>query len=373
MTIKKVYFVVSSMQGGGAERVAALLSNFWQQTGYQVTLIVTFSGRGKCIYPLDDKVKLVFLADDSKTKKILPFNKVERLNKLRNIIKSNKPDLIVSFLPIVNIAAIIANFGTKIPLIVSERIYPPADATGFAIVIARRFLYGRASLVVVQTKKSLRWVEQNCYGAKVAVIANPLVLPLPATEPKVIVSQIINPDRKIILAVGRLEWQKGFDLLIKAFSQIYAHQQQWDLVILGEGEQKKALKQLVNQNRLSGRVFMPGRVGNLADWYSHANIFTLSSRYEGFPNVMLEAMAFGLPTISFDCDTGPKEIIQHEVNGLLVPLSKGVEGLQSGLLQLMKNEKLCKSMGVAAQSVREKYSIENISRSWSDNFDNLSK
>ena len=131
---------------------------------------------------------------------------------------------------------------------------------------------------------------------------------------------VCRPGRKVLLAVGRLEVEKGFDWLIDAFSALATKYPEWDLVILGEGSLRATLEKQVQTSGLARRVFLPGRVGNVGDWYERANLYVMSSRFEGFGNTLGEAMAYGLPAVSFDCETGPRNIIRHETDGLLVPL-----------------------------------------------------
>jgi len=124
--------------------------------------------------------------------------------------------------------------------------------------------------------------------------------------------------RRIVLAVGRFTKVKGFDLLIKAFAGIAIAYADWDLVILGEGPERSDLEAQVEALGLGHRVKLPGRAGNMPDWYARADLFVMSSHFEGFPLVLVEAMAHGCPAVSFDCDTGPRDIIRDEMDGRLV-------------------------------------------------------
>lgn len=362
----RILFLVSSMQGGGAERVAALLSNHWADGNHDVILMPTFSGRGECIYPLDKQVKLDYLADRVLSTSKSLANKIRRFFVLRRAIRELNPDVIVSFLPHVNVTAIMAATGLQIRVIASERTYPPAMPLSPVLERVRAMAYPRASAVVMQTEQGMHWLSSTCAKAKGRVIPNPVVYPLPIGEPIIQPAHFIKPAQKIVLAVGRLEEEKGFEVLIRAFSEVYIHHPDWDLVILGEGMERQRLEAQRYALNLGDRVQMPGRVGNLADWYNRADLYVLSSRFEGFPNTLAEAMAHGLPAISFDCDTGPRDIIRHDVDGFLVSPDTEAKGLAQALSALMANPVKRKCMAEAATAVRERFSMSHVSRLWDE-------
>ena len=353
------------MQGGGAERVAALLSNYWAGQGHELILMPTFSGRGECFYSLDDRVKLDFLADRVAGKKRSLRNRLLRLLALRQVMKEVNPDVILSFLTDVNVAAILAAYGLKYRLIVSERNYPPAKNVSLVLRNLRRLCYPRAAAVVVQTRQTLGWLQLCCPKAIGKVIANPLVLPLSATGSVLNPSKIADEEAKILLAVGRLHEQKGFDQLISVFAKPEIQQYNWTLVILGEGSERRFLENLVRKLRLEHSIFLPGRVGNLEEWYRRADLFVLSSRYEGFPNTLLEAMGHGVPVISFDCNTGPSEMIKHGFNGYLVE-PNDLDSLAQRLEELMVDESFRRRLGWNATVVRERFSMEGVGHRWSE-------
>ena len=362
--MKKITFLVSSMEGGGAERVAALLSNHWVKQGHQVTLVATFSGRGNCVYPLDHRVKLCYLADHVSSTKNFFWNKINRLITLRRLIHHQKPNVIVSFLSEVNIAAVLATLGLGIPVVISERNYPPFLPLSFGMKKLREWSYPRATAVVLQTKKGLEWLSSEIPKSKGYIIPNPVAYPLPITEPKLIPDHFIDNEKKLLLAVGRLDKQKGFDYLIETFSRLEKRNPQWDLVILGEGPMRKNLELQIEKVKITHRVHLLGRAGNLSDWYNRSSLFVLSSRFEGFPNVLLEAMSHGLPVVSSDCDTGPSDIINHEVNGHLVPQENRLEALEPVLELLMNDHDLRARLSNAATEVRHRFSLESITKQW---------
>lgn len=367
--MKNILFLVSSMEGGGAERVAALLSNQWVSEGHQVTLMPTFSGRGGSQYRLHERVKLDFLADRVGFTGQSPIRKIRRLYALRRAIREIKPDVIVSFLAHVNVAALIATIGIKTPVIVSERIHPPAFKINKLLYLARKWLYPTANVVVLQTETSKKWMQRHCPQARLEVIPNPVVWPLPVGEPAAEPDTLISPAKQIVIGVGRLDPQKGFEDLLNAFALIEKRFPDWDLVILGEGSQYEALMQQCQTLALTDRIHIPGRMGNMSDWYERAGVYVMSSRFEGFPNTLIEAMSHSLPAVSYDCETGPKDIITDKVNGLLVKPEAGVKGLSAAMATLMEDSSKRISMGKSAAAVQQRFTMEKISDHWNTVFD----
>jgi glycosyltransferase involved in cell wall biosynthesis len=163
--------------------------------------------------------------------------------------------------------------------------------------------------------------------------------------------------------MGRLSPEKGFDLLIRAFAQVAASHPDWSLQILGEGEHRPALEALVHAFQLGDRVRLPGWVDQPESLLQQAALFVLSSRYEGFPNALLEAMASGLTCISFDCDSGPVEIIRHEVDGLLVP-AEDTDALARALERLMADEALRVRLALEATTVVARFGYDGVLEQW---------
>ena len=197
------------------------------------------------------------------------------------------------------------------------------------------------------------------------MISNPIRYPIPLnSEFSVVPNAIISQNKRVILASGRLHKYKQFDLLLRAFSQIKDKYTNWDLVILGEGEERDNLSRIVIDVNISDRAYFPGSVGNISEWYERADLFVLSSLMEGFPNVLLEAMAYGLPCISFDCDTGPRDMIQDGFNGILVNPKEKELGLSNAIKKMISNRKLRSEIAHNAIAIRDKNSISNIMLKW---------
>ncbi len=352
------------MEGGGAERVAALLSNRWAEQGHEVLLVPTFSGRGTCLYALDERVRLEYLADRVGTTRKSPWFLARRLWAMRAMSREFRADVVLSFLTHVNVAALLATRGLRVRTVVAERTYPPAMDVGPVWPKVRRISYPWASKVVMQTSLGLTWLAGDLPRVHGVVIPNPCLFPLPSNEPRLEPEAVVANHRRLLVAAGRLGEEKGFNLLIKAFKALASRFTEWDLAILGEGAKREALEEQVATAGLTGRVFLPGRVGNLGDWYERADLYAMSSRFEGFPNALLEALSYGVPAVSFDCETGPADLIETGRNGYLVAPEEGAAGLAKRLAPLMADENLRRDMGKRAAEVRERYSLVRVGAEW---------
>jgi GalNAc-alpha-(1->4)-GalNAc-alpha-(1->3)-diNAcBac-PP-undecaprenol alpha-1,4-N-acetyl-D-galactosaminyltransferase len=177
------------------------------------------------------------------------------------------------------------------------------------------------------------------------------------------VGAIDEPRSPFILAIGRLIRQKGFDLLLDAFSRSRLQESGWRLVILGEGTERDALLQQANRLGVRDSVSLPGHVTNLGQWLDRADMFVMPSRYEGFPNTLLEAMQMGRACVSFDCPSGPSMIIDHEQSGLLIP-GQDVEEMAGALRRLAFDQAIRHRLGKEASKVNQRFSPKVVYGKW---------
>uniref|UniRef100_UPI00333E1B43 glycosyltransferase family 4 protein n=1 Tax=Castellaniella defragrans TaxID=75697 RepID=UPI00333E1B43 len=357
----RILFLVSSMHGGGAERVAATLANAWARRGDEVTLVCCYSGRGTCAYSLDEGVRLLWLADRLRGPRWL--RPVRKLFALRALARETAPDRVLSFLTNVNVTALLALRGLGLPLVVSERT-DPAHSVNLEPMLRRlrRWTYPWARRVVVQTRQSMPHLMQAAPGTRrLSAIPNPLPdgLPAPrAREPGAV-------DRRRLAALGRFNPVKRFEALIEVFASLAARHPDWDLVIWGDGPRRESCLRRVAELGLETRILLPGRTE--APWREllGAHAFVLSSAVEGFPNAMLEAMALGLPCAAVDCPSGPRELSRAGRDALLVAAGDDA-ALAAALDQLMSaTPQWREDLGRrAAESVRARYGLDCILRQW---------
>jgi len=362
----RLVFAISSLDMGGAQRVAVNLIREWQARGWKITLVVTFSGGGSSsFYDIPAGVEIVYLADLVKSRwggRIA--GQLRRVFALRRLIKARQADRVVAFVTDANLFAIAASLGLGIKVIVSERNYPPAEGGSRLYGKIRLLLYPYADRVVMQTSRGLEWVARAIPKARGMAIANPVVLPLPTSLPTLDPTVLLDAETRLILAAGRLVPEKGFDVLIDAFARCCDRQSRWQLAIVGEGPERPALEQRIAAAELIGRVHLFGPAGNIADWYQRAEIFALSSRYEGFPNTLLEAMAHGCAVVSFDSDTGPADMIVTGENGLLLGRSPDADTLAQALTTLKTDDRQRQSLANAARVVTRRFSMAAILAQW---------
>ncbi|WP_322999443.1 glycosyltransferase family 4 protein [Castellaniella sp.] len=356
----RILFLVSSMHGGGAERVAATLANAWARRGDEVTLVCCYSGRGQCMQRLEPGVRLLWLADRLRGPAWL--RPVTKILALRRLARELQPDRVLSFLTNVNVTALLAIRGLGLPVVVSERT-DPAHSVNLESVLRwlRRLTYPWAHRVVVQTQQSVPHLLQVAPGVRrVVAIPNPLPDGLPAAraaEPP--------PGRRRLVALGRFNPVKQFDRLIEVFAGLAESCPDWDLWIWGDGAQRAACLQRVAALGLADRIHLPGFSQTPWDDLATGHGFVLNSRVEGFPNALLEAMALGLPCVATDCPSGPAELTQGGQLATLVPLDDEA-ALAQALERLMRATPAEREAWgqQAAASVRGRYSLPAILQSW---------
>lgn len=363
--------VIHSLHSGGAERVTANLANHWAAQGWRVT-VVTLTSTAQDFYQLHPAVQRIALdvAGASGNALAAIGNNGRRVRALRCVLRQVRPDVALALMSTANILLALAAVGLKgVVAVGSERTYPPRIPLGRTWEALRSRLYGRLHAMVALTGESATWLRQHTPARRIPVIPNAVTWPLPAQPPHLPLPERAH-GRRTLLAVGRMSEEKGFHLLIPAFQRLAPDFPDWQLTILGDGPDRPALQAQVAAAGLADRISLPGRAGNVGQWYAAADLYVMSSRFEGFPNTLVEAMAHGLPAVSFDCDTGPRDIIRHEVDGLLVPAGD-VAALEAALRRLMGDAALRQQWGVRALEVRERFSVQRVTRMWEDLFEDL--
>lgn len=350
-----VVIVLPGLEAGGTEHVVKLVANHWVSVGIRVTILTLESPGASPYYAFDPRIEFIRIGvPPRRTSRIFAaWLIVKRAWRMRQAIRGRKPDFVLSFLTRTNVLALLATAGTGIPVIVSERNNPEAQPFGRVWGWLQERLYPRAFGLIAMTEGAMRYFSERM-RRRSWVIPNAVDLPGNWTARR---------GGKVLVAVGRLTHQKGFDLLLEAFAQIEGEFPDWHLVIWGEGDDRAMLERKRNALGLEGRVEFPGVTSKPGIWVETADIFVLSSRYEGWGIVVLEAMAAGLPVVSFDCKWGPAEMITHDVDGLLVP-PENTDALAAGLRSVMVDEDLRERLGRRAGESALRYAPDNILAQW---------
>lgn len=367
----KLLIFIHSLSSGGAERVATSLANYWAKKGWNIT-IVTMAGSEQDFYPLHPDIERITLelATDSDNLLSAITSNYRRIAALRKVLKQQQPDVVLAMMTTANILLALAAKGLKLPVIGSERNHPPMLPLGRVWEFLRRQLYGHLTAVTALTVESANWLTTHTNAQQAVIIPNAINYPItahtPIISPKTFCSQGFN-----LLAVGRLSPEKGFDRLLLAFAELAPRFPKWNLIILGEGASRKSLQQQSSELGLERRVIFPGAVGNLGEWYTATDLYVLCSLFEGFPNTLGEAMAHGLPAVSVDCDTGPRDIIRDKIDGLLLPQDNH-QALVDALAKLMDDQALRQLYAAKAIEIRERLSLEKIAGMWEQLFADIS-
>ncbi len=353
--MRNIIFIISSLSSGGAERVMSIIVNNLSELGYDISIIVKQGN--KPFYQINDKVKIIY--PKHKIKYNTLYSKVVGRAKVYRdiylIIKRNKPDLVISFSTTTNASVIIICKILKIKVIVSEHNNYKIGLDNIFIMFIKKYIYKFSDKVTVLTKRD----DVEYYGKflnNVVVMPNPLSF-LP-------VEKKIYNNKNIILAIGNLDrWKhKGFDKLIYLYSKIYQYYPGWKLYIVGGGS-GKYLKSLIELYAISDNVFLIGETTDVVEIMHLSTIFVMTSRWEGLPMVLIEAMSQGLPCIAFDCFTGPGDIITNNVDGLLVE-DQNDEEFERKLIELIENRQLQEELSVNAIETSKKYSYHIIINKW---------
>ena len=348
----KIAFIIGSLTGGGAERVVSELANSFAENGDSVSVILI--ANYQISYNVNKKVNII---DATCSNAKLGMGRITRIRLLREIIKNNNYDVVLSFTTKVNNIATIAHIGINTKLILCERNDPRFDPIEKVERIQRKILYGTASGYVFQTNGERDYFSSRIQK-KSTVIPNPVNPDLP---------EIFDGIRtKRIVTATRLTKQKNLKMAIDGFKMFAEQYPEYIFEIYGKGELESQLKSYVNELGLSKRVFFKGQSNNIYYDIVDASCFILSSNYEGISNSMLEAMALGIPTISTDYPSGgARESIENYENGLLIPVNDS-HALGNALIELFGNTELQIKLSNNGARIRSKYSLVKITRMWID-------
>jgi GalNAc-alpha-(1->4)-GalNAc-alpha-(1->3)-diNAcBac-PP-undecaprenol alpha-1,4-N-acetyl-D-galactosaminyltransferase len=349
----KILVVISTLRYGGAQRVVSLLTREWAKD-HEVTLAVFDTSTQGFPYA-GAVVDLRSAAADHVWAKACKL--IARSVRLTRLFRLERPDRIISFMESANFPSIVAALLTRslVRLRVSVRV-DPMRLSALQRMLIRWWYRCPERVIAVSSGVRVSLIRMGLPAGTVSAIPNPVVIPhAPTGSPS-------SPlESQFILGVGRLHPQKGFDRLIRAFSEV--PRRDVHLAILGDGAEHERLATLARELGIDERVHLKGAVGDVVSWYRHAECFVLSSRYEGWPNVIGEAMANGCPVVSYDCRYGPSEIIEHDRSGLLVA-DGDIDGLAAAISRVVGDDALRTRLAAEGRSRVRLFMLENIAPRW---------
>jgi glycosyltransferase involved in cell wall biosynthesis len=284
-------------------------------------------------------------------------NNVRRVRRLRGAIREAGAPWVISFTDKINVLTLLACRRGPWKVVIAERSVPRRQWMGRVWEWLRRRTYPSCQALVVQTAAVADHARSLVRDRPVHVIPNAV------RRPREVISSEERERR--IVAMGRLAAEKGFDLLLQAFARIAEIHPDWTLEILGEGDARQSLEALAHELQIDKRVRFSGWIGDPDTAVRHAAVFVLSSRYEGFPNALLESMANGLACVSFDCDSGPADIIRDGEDGLLVP-PEDVDALADALGRLMSDGAERARLGAAAAQAVGRFNYDAFFECWEE-------
>jgi GalNAc-alpha-(1->4)-GalNAc-alpha-(1->3)-diNAcBac-PP-undecaprenol alpha-1,4-N-acetyl-D-galactosaminyltransferase len=368
----RITIFVSSLAGGGIARLSLTMASGFADRGHAVS-VATFDATAPDFYEVPPRVERIQASTGSRplVRWFDLFGNIRRLARIRAAIVSTKPDCVISIGDGTNELMLFATVGSRFTRLVWVQI----DHTAYYHHNAgwndhrrrhfRRWAYRMADAVVFLSPEQSARAQADNPRWRCADVPDPVIPTIDTRldeEAARVIAQLKSRDRWLVGA-GRLVEQKGFDLLLPAFASLAERFPAWGLLIFGEGPDRQSLQRQAAALRIADRVLMPGVVKKLHAVLQHCDIFVLSSRFEGQPLVLMEAMLCGLPVVSFDCPSGPASIIRPGVDGLLVrPIT--AEALSAELSKMMSCPDKRRDMGRAAPEVKSRFGVELICAKW---------
>ena len=359
------FFLSDITKIGGIERVTSLLANYLTNNpNLKIDIVSLFKGRDKPNYHISDRIKIHYLSESSHGAKPHSLGRIKslikKIGKVNTFFSNADYDIVLAQ----SFPSAFALFFSEFPknkVIAVEHVY--AQYYNRILQKIRASIYRRFGKVVVLTNNDKIFFDSFLPRNKTIVIPNPVCLAD---------TQISSLKNKLIVSVGRLEYQKGYDTLINCMNELHAHYPEWRLNIYGDGTLRDKLQYQIDSNHLSAHVKLCGQTNDINSKLREASFYVMSSHFEGFPMVLVEAMNQGLPCVSFDCPNGPSDIIVNGKNGILVP-DQNKDELIKAMTILIQDQNLRKQMGLYASKSTNRFSIEIISQRWEKLFEETAK
>lgn len=359
-----IFILISSLQTGGAERVASTLANYWCRQGYVITLVLLDAVAKSNFYKVHPRVNVInldVLGDSASYGKALR-NNFARIAKIRKTIQTYKPDIILSLVVETNILTILSTLGLNVPVLVADHADPNLTPESEIWRKMRNICYPLSNKVILLDKYFSQFYTK-LIQKKCVVIPNPINLCKKEIKSHVFSSET---DELKVISVGRFVKEKRFDRLLKAFSIVVAAYPDVKLTLVGDGAYRTKLENIRDELGLQYSVNITGFVTNPEAYLTASDIFVLSSDSEGFPMVLCEAMACGLPVVVTKYHAGVKTLVKDGNNGFIV--EKNVEMLAEKIKILIEDKNLREAMGNFARQSMQHYSIQIIDTKWKDLF-----
>ena len=372
--MKLLYCINGVFNSGGMERVLMQKTNHFIELGYQVVIVTTEQKGRPCYFQFSDKICFYDLGinyQDDICKKFVHrevlkmWKKYKHRKALSGIVKKERPDVCISM------------FDMDVEFLWSikdkcKKILEFHFSRNFKLISSKnKWMYFFQKLRLVFWKKIIskydRFIvlteeDKKAWGNMSNIEVIPNFIPI-------IPSAKSDLTQKVVISVGRLCEQKGFDYLIRSWSIVHDSYPEWKLYIWGEGEKRTELEYLIDKYNLSKVVFLKGLTKSISSEYLKSSIYAMTSRYEGLPMVSLEAMSYGLPVVSFECPCGPKDLIKDSF-GKLIP-NGNIDLFAASLMFYISNIDKRKEAGVAASKEALKYEKSELMKKWIDMLDAL--
>ena len=379
-----VVLYIDSLKLGGAERITLTWASWLRDAGWS-PVVLTRKPLSWDFYPVPDGVAREVEPTDPPWLRCLGVAGFPvRVWLLRRWLQRQQIALAIGITSIPATKLLLASRGLGIPTVVSERNFPPLKRIGLVWRLLRRLAYPWAALHWVQTQAVADWQAFHLAVRDQLLLPNPVQWPLVEFDPQIdpqrwLAERGIPSDAPMLLGVGTKAHQKGFDRLVDWFVDLADRHPQLQLVLVGleakpyraRNQQADLLSKLADRPELIGRVHFPGRVGNMARWYARATLFVLASRYEGFPNVLLEAMAAGCCCIAADCPQGPSELIRPNQDGILMAPEASDAQWRDQLDALIMDSNRRQDLGAQARAVRQRFAPEVLRERFIDSLERL--
>lgn len=352
--MKKIMFVIGGLAGGGAERVVATIASALAEKDYQVAILTYYKAENE--YPFSPKINRINISNGSYDDFSKMFS-IKKMIKIRKTILKEKPDNIICFLPNPSVYTFISTLFTKFNkrVIFTVRANPNMETSKLSRI--HKFLFNFVRRVITQNEG-----QKKCFSKKVQ--KRTIVIPNPMYDELFINDKLYSKEVQKIVSVGRLTSQKNYELAINAIEKIHNNYSSIKYYIYGEGPLKDKLQNMIQEKSLDNVIYLMGFEKDRNKIYGDKDIYLMTSKFEGMPNSLAEAMCMGIPSISTDCDFGPRDLIMNDDMGILLK-DYEVDTLVNSLKSIFDNYSIyIEKAEIAKKVLTDNYSFDKIVSKW---------